>query len=310
MPSSSPSRSLPGRDAFDEEGYLLLHPDVAAAVAAGVVGSGWQHFTLHGAAEGRRWLSQPDRMLGVSREISPEDEMFLGDAEHYFDVGDSALHCVESALRSLHRRKETVGRILDLPCGHGRAMRFLRKAFPQARLTACDLNISGVEFCAKIFAAEPVISVEDVTRIPLPGEFDLIWCGSLLTHLSRNRCAAFLELFQRVLATGGILVFTLHGRSYEQTLVNGKDLSQLTAGQITALLAEYRQTGFGYVDYAGGTGYGFSLAHPSFVTSTLISAPGWRLVGYHERGWDKRQDVIVLQKETPPGPNANQTRWL
>lgn len=296
--SAASSRPLPSRDEFDEEGYLLLHPDVAAAIAAGTVGSGWQHFMLHGATEGRRWLSQTDRMLGVSAEISPKDEMFLGDTTHYFDVGDSALHCVESALRSIHRRRETIKRILDLPCGHGRAMRFFRKAFPHARLTACDLNLSGVEFCAKTFAAEPVVSVEDVARIPLQGEFDLIWCGSLLTHLSRSQCAAFLELFQRVLAVGGVLVFTLHGRSYEQTLVNGQDRSELTTGQIAALLAEYRQSGFGYVDYAGETGYGFSLAHPRFVTSTLISAPGWRLVGYHERGWDKRQDVIVLQKET------------
>lgn len=297
-PGTSLLRPLPSRDEFDEEGYLLLHPDVAAAIAAGAVGSGYQHFTLHGAAEGRRWFSQTDRMLGVSREISPGDEMFLGDATHYFDVGDSALHCVESALRSIHRRKETVSRILDLPCGHGRVTRFLRKAFPQARLTACDLNASGVEFCAKTFGAEPLVSVEDVSRIPLQGEFDLIWCGSLLTHLSRNRCVSFLELFQRVLAVGGVLVFTLHGRSYEQTLVNGQDRSQLTAAQVAALLAEYRQGGFGYVDYTGVSGYGFSLAHPSFVTSALISAPGWRLAGYHERGWDHRQDVIVLQKES------------
>jgi SAM-dependent methyltransferase len=224
--------------------------------------------------------------------------MFLGDQQHYFDAGDSALHCIESALRSVHRRKETVGRILDLPCGHGRVMRFLRKAFPQAQLTACDLNRPGVEFCARTFAAEPVVSTEDVARISLEGEFDLIWCGSLLTHLPQDRCVAFLELFRRVLAVGGVLVFTLHGRSYEQTLVNGRDRSQLTPEQIAALLAEYRRTGFGYVEYAGGSGYGFSLAHPSFVTSALIPAADWKLVGYHERGWDKRQDVIALQRES------------
>jgi SAM-dependent methyltransferase len=296
---SSALRPRPTRDEFDEEGYLLLHPDVAAAIAAGVVGSGWQHFDLHGFAEGRTWLSQADRMLGVAPEIAPDDEMFLGDRQHYFDVGDSALRCIENALRCAHRRKETIGRILDLPCGHGRVLRFLRKGFPQARVTACDLNRPGVAFCAATFAAEPVVSVADVAQIPLPGEYDLIWCGSLLTHLPRAQCAAFLDRFQRVLAVGGVVVFTLHGRSYEQTLVDGRDRSQLTAGQTAALLAEYRQTGFGYVDYTDGSGYGFSLAHPSFVLANLIAAPGWRLVGYHERGWDQRQDVIALQKESP-----------
>lgn len=304
QPASSAATSRrPSRDEFDEEGYLLLHPDVAEAVATGVVGSGWQHFTLHGSAEGRRWLSQTDRMLGVSRDVAPDDEMFLGDREHYYDVGDSALRCVENALRCAHRRKETVRHILDLPCGHGRVMRFLRKGFPHARLTACDLNRAGVQFCAAAFAAEPVVSAVEVAQIPLEREFDLIWCGSLLTHLPRVQCAAFLEFFLRKLAVGGVLVFTLHGRSYEQTLVDGRDRSQLAPAQVAALLAEYRRTGFGYVDYNGVADYGFSLAHPSFVTSNLIAAPGWRLVVYHERGWDQRQDVITLQKEPP-------ARWI
>jgi SAM-dependent methyltransferase len=296
-PAASPRR--PSRDEFDEEGYLLLHPDVAAAVAAGVVGSGWQHFSLHGAAEGRRWLSQADRMHGVSSEIAPDDEMFLGDRQHYFDAGDSALRCIENTLRSVHHRKENIRRILDLPCGHGRVLRFLRKAFPHARLTACDLNRAGVGFCAQAFGADPVVSAEEVAQIRLGGEFDLIWCGSLLTHLPRVRCAAFLELFREKLSVGGVLIFTLHGRIYEQTLLDGRDRSQLTSEQIAALLAEYRRTGFGYVDYRGVAGYGFSLAHPSFVTSELVATPGWRLVGYHERGWDQRQDVIALQKEIP-----------
>jgi len=67
--SSSGSRARPTRDEFDEDGYLHLHPDVDAAVAAGVVGSGWQHFNLHGAAERVAMLRMPmnaaaERMTG------------------------------------------------------------------------------------------------------------------------------------------------------------------------------------------------------------------------------------------------------
>jgi hypothetical protein len=38
---------------FDEDVYLALYPDVAAAVAAGQVADGREHFRLHGLAEGR-----------------------------------------------------------------------------------------------------------------------------------------------------------------------------------------------------------------------------------------------------------------
>jgi SAM-dependent methyltransferase len=175
-------------------------------------------------------------------------------------------------------------------------MRFLRRAFPAARLTACDLDRPGVEFCARHFEAIPVVSHVDVARIPLEGPYDLIWCGSLLTHLPEEKWTAFLALFHRLLLPGGIVVFTTHGRSCETDLVTGKHRYGLEDPQIAALLAAYRRTGFGYVDYADSPGYGISLSLPSYVLAKFVQQPGWQLLGYHEAAWDKRQDVIGLTK--------------
>ena len=288
--------TLPPRNEFSEDGYIQLHPDVAAAIETGIVGSAWQHFTLHGFAEGRQWIQKPDPLIGVSREIAPDDEMFYGNTDHYFDVGESALHCINTALFAARRETSSIQSILDLPCGHGRVMRFLRKAFPEAQLTACDLHRDGIEFCAKAFGAVPVLSKVEVESIPLTGNFDLIWCGSLLTHLPQERCAAFLRLFQRLLPPGGILVFTMQGRHSESELANGKHQYGLNPTQIADLLRDYRQKGFGYVDYASGSGYGISLALPSFVLENFVQRPEWQLLGYHENGWDKRQDVISVRR--------------
>jgi Phytanoyl-CoA dioxygenase (PhyH) len=41
------------RAQFDEAAYLRMYPDIAAAVAEGRVGSGWQHYWHHGQHEGR-----------------------------------------------------------------------------------------------------------------------------------------------------------------------------------------------------------------------------------------------------------------
>jgi SAM-dependent methyltransferase len=297
-----PARARPSRGEFDEEGYLQLYRDIALGVALGRIESGWRHFTEAGFAEGRQWLTKPDPFIGVGREISPRDEMFTGNEIHYFDVGESALHCIETALFAARRNLSTVKRILDLPCGHGRVLRFLQKTFPEARLTACDLNRDGVDFCARVFGAVPVLSCEEVEAIPLPGEFDLIWCGSLLTHLPEAKYASFLRFFQHLLGHRGILVFTTHGRHYERELAAGKNPHGITDQQIAELLRGYRQKGFSYVDYSPGSAYGFSLAHPSFVMAKLIDQPEWRLLGYHESGWDKRQDVICLQKTFGPAP--------
>jgi len=289
-------RPLPARNEFDEEGYLQLHPDIAQGVAAGRIESGWQHFSRAGFVEGRQWLSRPDPMVGVKREISPRDEMFIGNEDHYFDVGESALHAIETALAIARRPRSTINRILDLPCGHGRVLRFLLKAFPEAELTACDLNEDGVDYCARTFGAVPVLSRRDVEAIPLHREFDVIWCGSLLTHLPAAQWPAFLRLFHRLLGHRGILVFTTHGRHFESELAAGKNPHGIDNGQIPELLRGYREQGFGYVDYPGQSGYGFSLAHPSFVLSRFLSPSAWQLLGYHEAGWDRRQDVISLRK--------------
>jgi SAM-dependent methyltransferase len=288
---------MPSRNEFDDQGYLDLYPDVARGVASGAIESGWQHFAAHGFAEGRAWLAQPDPTAGVSQEISPHDEMFSNNAHHYFDVGASALHCIETALFAARRRGSSIKSVLDLPCGHGRVMRFLRKAFPDAQLTACDLNQDGVEYCAQVFGAHPVLSCEEISAIPLHDTYDLIWCGSLLTHLPEEKCAEFLRLFQRLLRPGGIVVFTIHGRREEPELASGINRHRLTNQQIVSLLEQYRSRGFGYVEYTPGSGYGLTLALPSFVLAHFVQQPGWKLLGYYENHWDKLQDVICLQRQ-------------
>ena len=296
LKSLADSRALPSRNEFDEDAYVLLHPDVAAAIDSGIVGSGWQHFTLHGLAEGRQWVRKADPLIGVLQDIAPGDEMYRENEAHYFDVGESALHCIETALSAARRPKASITKILDLPCGYGRVMRFLQKEFPNAKLTACDLNQDGIDFCEKKFGARPVVSQVDAQNIPLYEEFDLIWCGSLLTHLSKENCASFIQLFQRLLRPGGVVVFTTHGRRCAIELKMGKHRCGLNDKQIAQLLIEYSRTGFGYVDYTSVSGYGISLALPSFVMAKFLQHPEWRLLGYHEAGWDKRQDAIYLQR--------------
>src|SRR5204863_6830458 len=77
----------------------------------------------------------------VNTQIAPDDGMWDGDMNHYFGVGQSALHCILVAMQAA--QIDTVTNILDLPCGHGRVLRHLQSAFPGARLTACDLNMAS-----------------------------------------------------------------------------------------------------------------------------------------------------------------------
>src|SRR2546430_17501917 len=147
---------------------------------------------------------------GVATEIAAADGMYQGDVEHYFRVGQSALQGIRLAM--LAAGKDTLHRILDLPCGYGRVLRNIRADFPTAQLVACDLETEGVDFCAREFGAMPVYGHERPEEIVIAGDFDLIFCGSLLTHLEADKWIAFLQFFSSHLAPGGIVVFTTHGR--------------------------------------------------------------------------------------------------
>jgi methylase of polypeptide subunit release factors len=103
----------------------------------------------------------------VNRAISPRDTMYTGDDAYYWGTGISALRNVRLAL--LMSGRSDTRRLLDLPCGHGRVLRYLCAAFPEAEIVACDLDRDGVDYCAQTFGALPVYSDPDPARIKLPG---------------------------------------------------------------------------------------------------------------------------------------------
>jgi len=185
----------------------------------------------------------------VSRDISPNDEMYSGDKRHYFSVGKSALEAIELALLAARRSKSSIRRILDIPCGHGRALRYMQAAFPEAEITACDLVRDAVDYCASVFGAKPVYSEQQPKRIKLKGGYDLIWCGSLLTHLNENGSADFLRLFNSLLSENGILIFTLHGISCVYAVREGYVSYNLDEAEKKKLNKEFARHGYWYTNY-------------------------------------------------------------
>lgn len=242
------------------------------------------------------WSLITQEVEPASRTIDPADGMFKGNLEHYFGVGSSALRSILLGLIAAGREPSTVRQLLDLPCGHGRVLRWLPVAFPEAELTACDLLRDGVDFCRTELGAVPAYSREDPTHLELPGRFDLIWCGSLLTHLDEERWHDFLAFFSRHLTPSGVLIFTTHGRLVPLRIARGWDYG-LDVEALRRLLEAFRSKGFGYVAYPGQAGYGISLSSASWTIGTLGAHPELRIISYHEAGWDRHQDVVTCMND-------------
>jgi SAM-dependent methyltransferase len=243
----------------------------------------------------------------LNREIAPGDDMYLKNDKVYFSVGRSALRAIYLAMLAAH--KTGIGTILDLPCGYGRVMRWLKVAFPDAELTACDLTTSAVDFCASRFGAHPIYSTPMLDRLALPKQYDLIWCGSLLTHLDDTGWTRCLRLFQRALAPGGLLVFTTRGRWVAEK--SRREFFE-TLHRVPPFFVNYDRSGFAFEPSLQSPAYGNSLSKPSWVCDRLSQLENLQIVWMQERGWAEQQDVFacVRTDNLPHVPQHEQSRMI
>ena len=193
-------------------------------------------------------------------------------------------------------------RILDFPSGSGRVTRHLKAFFPKAEIWACDLYDSHTDFCASQFAVHPAKSQEDLRELNFDTNFDLIFCGSLLTHLPEEGARAALDAIARALSPSGIAVVTFQGRYADH--IQKHKWKYLDDSLYEVARRQVQKSGFGFVDYRGEirsrfskqARYGIALARPSWIMKHLEAKPELRILGYTERAWDDHQDVLVFGK--------------
>jgi len=242
--------------------------------------------------------------LRVVREISPNDDMYRGNRGGYFNLGRIGLQCVRRALQLTGR--DNVSAILDLPSGHGRVLRFLKAAWPEAEVVACDLDRDGVDFCAATLGAKPVYSEVLPRDIPLTQQFDAIWVGSLVTHLDAPQWDDFLAFWAERLLPGGVLVFSFHGEHIIETCRTGREALGMV--DIQKLVSDCDESGFAYQDYFGQDGFGISLSRSNWVRERIAKTHGLRLLEIWPRGWSGWHDVAVVTTDQMRRPAHSSPR--
>ena len=263
-----------------------------------------------------------DQKTEISQVISEKDNM-LDNIEddktavlnHYFSVSESAMNCIIFALQMAG--KDKINSILDFPCGYGRVLRSLVSYFPEAEITACDIEKDAVDFCVETFSVNGVYSDTNPSKINLGRKYDLIWCGSLLTHLNKHDALRFYDFFLNHLEDNGILILSIQGRfsaknfncyfphantsnkivnfciKYSKLLIKSKIVRLFTTNR------KYFYISKGFITRKGNStpNCGVSVVKPSWVVSLFENNPKIRLIYYSERLWDNHQDILVVQKK-------------
>lgn len=245
---------------------------------------------------------------GYSKVTNPLDVENGFDAPwklpHYFSTGQDALRIIVSALVAAQRKPPK--KILDFPSGSGRLTRHLRAMFPDSEIGACDLYDDHFNFCAEQFGATPLQSSDGLDDLDI-GKWDLIFSGSLLTHLPLQQFRAALRFMMRSLSPGGIAVVTLEGR--HALHIQDHKWKFIDDEAFAIAREQYDRTGFGFVGYGDefmgkfqrNSSYGVTLVKPSWIMDELCQTEDVRVLGLEERAWDDHQDVVIFGK---PGVNA------
>jgi SAM-dependent methyltransferase len=187
----------------------------------------------------------------VSLSVSFSDVMYSSTwPTSYLTAGVSAGRCIQASLDAAHKVIAD-GAILDFPCGFGRVLRFLKEMFPDSTVAGSDIDPEMVDFCRRTFSVQAYLSnpARRFRSLTLPRKFDLIWCGSLITHIDERATTDLLDFFHRHLADGGVCVFTTHGRHVADMFDRREQQFNLSEEGQHKVAHEYQEQGYGYADY-------------------------------------------------------------
>jgi SAM-dependent methyltransferase len=203
--------------------------------------------------------------------------------ENYYDVGSERAQFL-IALGSDKASPPSIRRICEWGCGSGKTVRHLRKVDPELDVYGTDYDERLIRWCAA--------NIQDVTFMrnelepPLPfedGFFDMLYSFSVYTHLPPDLQLQWLAEQLRVVRSGGLVLFSVHGDAYKHRLT-------------PAEREQYESEG---IVVHGGTGAG----GPWFTT---FNSPHWmehELLHGHEIVYQQlypeggpTQDVWVIRK--------------
>jgi len=145
-----------------------------------------------------------------------------GNAKQYLRSGEVDVTNMLRLLEAANWSWSAGMRVLEFGSAAGRMLRWLAPFATTGEVWGVDMSAEHIEWCQEYLA--PPFSFATTTTFPyLPFEeryFDLVFAGSVFTHISDLTDAWLLEL-RRILKPGGWLYLTLHDTQTLEYLLGG-----------------------------------------------------------------------------------------
>ena len=263
----------------------------------------------------KRRMIKPRIIEGIHGKVHPYDFMLAGATpvatEGYNRIGSTACDLIEDALALTNRSLSDINSVLDYGSGYGRVIRVLVDRISAEKISVFDVDRNAVEFCAKEFQVNPLYLPKkgcwDFHSVPFQS-YDVIWLGSVFTHLSKAYTVETIQLLANIIKPGGVIVFTTHGDKTFLRLSEGY-YGERMQSYAPSIKNEYTNNGFSFVpylkseidvlpfDFVRKDDFGMTWMSRDYVHGLIedISNNRLRELMYTPLGWDNHQDVYYFQ---------------
>lgn len=208
----------------------------------------------------------------------------------YLRRGEVVFEAVGHVLTDVGRPLRSSGRVLDFACGYGGVTRFVLTRIPAARVTVSDISHDAVEFVRSTFGVRGFDSVADPGELQHDETYDVVLVVSLFSHLSLAPWRGWLRRLARLVASNGVLLFSVHGPHLADELdeTHRAWTSMLDDGFRFGAWNETRGR-------LAGEYYGTAYVSEAFVRRVVAEDGLGALVGTYPNALVGRQDVYVLR---------------
>lgn len=206
----------------------------------------------------------------------------------FLTSGRTSFECISYALSRNQYKLEDFHSVLDFGCGCGRVIRYWR-GVQVPHIHGTDYNLDLIQWSRQhldklgefhVNKLSPPMDFKDNT-------FDFVYALSVFTHMPEGLQTEWMDELYRIIAPGGLLLITLHGRSRIHQL-SPTEQEEFLAGKMVVI----------YPESAGENVCG--AFHPEKSVRDQL-AKRFTVVDFIESGArDSNQDIYILRKPDSP----------
>lgn len=235
----------------------------------------------------------------INLRISKYDLMFLNTLidyslaqsyKAYIKTGLNARNIVVKGALATFGELNNINNILDFASGYGRLTRHLLHDFNPNKIWVSDIKIEAVEFQKEEFLVNGILSSFNPEDFNPPVKFDLIFVGSLFSHLPQPLFEQWMIKLSSLLSNNGLFILTtLNAGFHRPDSANDFDYVETS---------EDKMLNFVNGAIVQDDVYGMAFVSDDYMKNQIAQLK-WMDDRYsvNRNGFGRRQDVYMVTKK-------------